>query len=434
MYEMGSTATIDTVPSETSGPEVDALETELAEVAGLANAVNGRLVELVIAALDTGVWCQSGVHSPAQWVAWQCGVSGGRARQLVRVAKRLPELPACRAALAAGSLSLDQAATIAAHAPAWADEEVTELAKKLTVTQLARTLRHYSFDSPKPAPSDPDTEAATEHRRVSFGPVSDDTWEMHVHLPIDEGAAIEQALTATRDDLFHDRHGQNPDSGHDPGDISWADALLEICERALTAGAVARPHADRHRVLWHHEIDPAGNPILTPPEGGPLPSTLRRLYLCDATITPVWELGGIPVNLGRSERIVPRRIRRLIEHRDGGCRVPGCDRGRWVQVHHIVHWEDGGVTDTHNLICLCPHHHRLHHQGMLGIEGNADKPGGITFTDRHGRNIPSARGPSPPTETPTAEARRHGINTPEWQHPLGEHLDNWSIHFNPPTA
>ena len=93
---------------------------------------------------------------------------------------------------------------------------------------------------------------------------------------------------------------------------------------------------------------------------------------CDALVAPIWCDDGLPVSVGRSQHIVPDRTRRIVEHRDGGCRVPGCRHDRFVEVHHIIHWSAHGPTDTWNLICLCPRHHRLHHQGRLGITGNAD--------------------------------------------------------------
>jgi len=65
-----------------------------------------------------------------------------------------------------------------------------------------------------------------------------------------------------------------------------------------------------------------------------VPDALRDLYLCDATVTPVYVADGVPFSVGRSQHIVPDRTRRLVEHRDGGCRAPGCDQCRWVQVHH----------------------------------------------------------------------------------------------------
>ena len=60
-------------------------------------------------------------------------------------------------------------------------------------------------------------------------------------------------------------------------------------------------------------------------------------------------------------------------HRDQGCRFPGCERTRWTHSHHRIHWAQGGPTDLDNLITLCPHHHRLAHEGGWTIEGNPDE-------------------------------------------------------------
>jgi hypothetical protein len=99
-------------------------------------------------------------------------------------------------------------------------------------------------------------------------------------------------------------------------------------------------------------------------------------------------------------------------------------------VHHIVHWLDGGVTDTFNLICLCPHHHRLHHRGRLGICGNADAPDGVIFTNAHGRPIAQTGAePIPPSGPPPPP-------TGTYRHPSGERLDTrwFEFHRSPPAA
>ena len=124
------------------------------------------------------------------------------------------------------------------------------------------------------------------------------------------------------------------------------------------------------------------------------------------------ETGGIPVNVGRLQRIVSRRVRRLIEHRDGACRVPGCTNTRGIQVHHIVHWEDGGPTNTANLYCLCRRHHRLLHQGHLAITGNADHPDGLTITDRWNRPLEPTGVPKRPDAPPPP--------APPYHHPTGQ--------------
>jgi len=97
-----------------------------------------------------------------------------------------------------------------------------------------------------------------------------------------------------------------------------------------------------------------------------------------------------------------------------------------LQVHHVTHWEDGGVTDTANLIALCGRHHRLHHLGRRGIAGNADDPDGMVFTDSRGRCLTGSGRPAPPGDLTFTE---------NWTHPSGERLDPRWVYFNePPPA
>ena len=51
------------------------LEATLAVVCGELNAAHARLVSLVGDALESNAWHGWGIHSPAQWVAWQTGLS-----------------------------------------------------------------------------------------------------------------------------------------------------------------------------------------------------------------------------------------------------------------------------------------------------------------------------------------------------------------------
>ena len=50
-------------------------------------------------------WGGVGIQSCAHWLAWQCGMSPGAAREHVRVARALGGLPITAAAFAAGRLS-----------------------------------------------------------------------------------------------------------------------------------------------------------------------------------------------------------------------------------------------------------------------------------------------------------------------------------------
>ncbi|MDQ6798673.1 MAG: HNH endonuclease [Actinomycetota bacterium] len=198
-----------------------------------------------------------------------------------------------------------------------------------------------------------------------------------------------------------------------------------MSEASLASEAFARPHYDRHLVVIHVGTDDEGEASGHVHPGPALPDSLRRLTTCDAKARVQLDSNTKPLSVGRSARIVPSRTRLAIEERDGGCRVPGCDRSRWLHVHHIVHWEDGGATDTANLMALCSKHHRQHHRGELGIEGDADYPDGIIFTDARGRPLAPTGKPIPPAEP---------APTGNWVHPTGERMDDECVVFRDPPA
>src|SRR5204862_4834353 len=125
-----------------------------------------------------------------------------------------------------------------------------------------------------------------------------------------------------------------------------------------------------HTTMLHRATDDEGRTGGHLHLGPVLPDSLRHLLTCDGRVRPVFEVVGIAVNLGREVRIVPDKVRTVVEERDGGCRGPGCANDKWLQIHHIHHWEDGGCTDTCNLVALCSVCHRRHHLGLLCISGN----------------------------------------------------------------
>lgn len=136
---------MDLVEERNREPMCGELEAEIARTCGVLNAATGRQVSLLAQVLESGSWQAAGIHSPAQWVAWQCGVSPARARSLVAMARRRAELPATSAAHEAGELCEDQVAVICRHAPATVDAHAADLARAATVSQLRRVLGSYHF-------------------------------------------------------------------------------------------------------------------------------------------------------------------------------------------------------------------------------------------------------------------------------------------------
>jgi prepilin-type processing-associated H-X9-DG protein len=384
-------------------PAVD-IEERLRTVCGHLNVLNAQLVELAAEALATGAWQGMGVKSLAHWLTWQAGISAGHAREVVRLAEARESHPQVMATFATGALSQDQAA-IATKAPAHLDMWFAEVATVATVAQL-RVMARAARPAPKPAPTDEPVE-------VVAGWFDDDgRYRLQAELDSDHGRIVDAALTEARDALFHDGRAN----------VSWADALVEIGHRSLDGAPNGR--RERFRVNWF--IDPTDPIPARWSDGLAVPDWLRDQVLCDGTVTPTFTENALPVSVGRTQYQVPDRTRRLVLARDRKCRVPWCTQTRWLQVHRIIHDQHHGPTDTWNLAGLCPADHRLHHQGELGITGNADDPDGLTFTDAAGNVIDPATRPCKPIGSPPGGPVR------PYEHPLGERLQRWAILFPDP--
>ena len=361
-------------------PDPDVL---IAEIAGRLNVQNGRLVAVMADVLSNDDWVGTGVHTPTQWLAWKAGISPERAQLITQVAEKRADFPVVVGALERGELTLEQVAVVVAKAPTWADHQVLDFVKEATVHQLRRTITDRFFDD-GPPPSEPVPEPPMN--RVSFGSATGDRWRLNGNFDVATGRRIEAALTERKDSLFE---------GGDT-DATWADALVEMAETSLDA-VPSETRRNNYRTWLHVDVS---NGDTSTTDGWRVPMAVRERLLCDGVVQPVWERDGLPFSVGRAQRIVPGRTRRIIERRDRGCRVPGCTAGRFVEVHHIVHWLHGGPSDTWNLLSLCRKHHRQHHQGELGVSGNADEPTGVVFTDIHGRVIAGSGRPKVPEADP----------------------------------
>jgi hypothetical protein len=87
--------------------------------------------------------------------------------------------------------------------------------------------------------------------------------------------------------------------------------------------------------------------------------------------------------VGRTERVVPPRLRRALEARDRHCVFPGCRASvRRCNAHHVHEWEHGGTTDIDNLALLCVrHHHAVHEGGWRITRAIGIPPGGSGYWD-----------------------------------------------------
>ena len=160
-------------------------------------------------------------------------------------------------------------------------------------------------------------------------------------------------------------------------------------------------------------------------DGPGLPRAVVERLLCAGRFrTELFRSDGSMFDLGRSQRVVSRRLFRALLHRDGGCSHPGCGSREGLEAHHVRHWLWGGRTDLANLVLLCRYHHHSHHRDEFGI--------GIA--PRRVLRLPPGRRPHPRTtrQPGTVHARRPRRRRPPHRRPpAGPGPDNDSTATGP---
>jgi hypothetical protein len=134
---------------------------------------------------------------------------------------------------------------------------------------------------------------------------------------------------------------------------------------------------------------------------GPIGAEVIRRLACDAQLRLALEADGVTLDLGRARRTPSAALVREVMRRDQMCRFPGCSARRFLQIHHVTWWENGGPTDLDNLAAHCARdHHRIHHGGWR-VEGKAN--GELRYTAPDGRTLVSV--PDPNWTAPTRRRR-----------------------------
>jgi uncharacterized protein DUF222/HNH endonuclease len=424
----------DTKESVLDGPALvplERLEAQICELAGHLTAATCRFLVLLADFDARRGWASWEMNSCAAWLSWKCQMSSGTAREHVRVARALRNLPVIREEFAAARLSYAKVRALTRIATPDTEAGLAGIAGPMTGNQLERFARAHR------QASQADDVAARVRRRLAWRFEEDGSLAGTFRLPPLQGAVLLKALRAAAGDLEHPHKHEEEGAGvsaETPAaagppvvatSSSLADALLVVAEAFLAGKEAGADDPEVYQVVVHVGADaltdapsavtpaPAGVSAETPvpaPSGPGDPADPGRCHVedgpaisvstaqmlgCTAALSwMVHDRNGSVLRLGRRRRRPNAALRRAARERDTcRCRFPGCESRR-VDLHHIRFWSHGGRTDLDNLISLCKYHHLLVHERGYLI---AAKPGGIfAFYRPDGAALP----PSPPLPTP----------------------------------
>jgi hypothetical protein len=367
---------------------INELAAEICTLTGHINAANHRFLVL-IAEFDrrTG-WSDSATQSCAHWLNWKCGIALGAAREKVRVARALENLPKVSTAMACGKLSYSKAREITRVACAENEDYLLEIADHGTAQHVEKLVRAYRRCQEAEELS---REARQQQNRsVSWRYDDDGSVVLNCRLPAEAGARVVKAIELALEEIPIAKDVPAGTSAERmPFSARRADALALVAESFLVHGAMEAPGADRHQIVVHIAAETLRDRKAGCCEFEHGPSmaaeTARRLA-CDASIVNLIENDdGEPLNVGRRTRTISAPLRRVLNARDKGCRFPGCCNTRYIDAHHVEHWANGGETKPSNLVSLCRFHHHAVHEGGIRIEKLDD--GALRFVKRNGEAI-----------------------------------------------
>jgi hypothetical protein len=124
--------------SAPSNTELELLAERICELAGHLAAATGSFLAMVGEFDRHRGWAVSGVRSCAHWLSWRAGIGLVAAREQVRVARALENLPLIAAELAAGRLSYSKVRAMTRIATPATEADLVAMAADALV-EVART-------------------------------------------------------------------------------------------------------------------------------------------------------------------------------------------------------------------------------------------------------------------------------------------------------
>jgi hypothetical protein len=363
-----------TAAAELDGLSDGELLEHVTELVAEQNRIAARLTSAVRTAENRQSAEHDGLKTMRSWLRTHTRVSDRAARQLIDTGRALESLPATQAAFAAGAIGAEQVAAIAPVVSAQRLEqaaacgvdvaavevELVSIAARLSVQRL-RAAVHFYTERLDPDAAEPDP---TEGRSLTLSRLLDGRYTGRLELDAIGGeklaTAIEAITAASR------CAGDDRTAAQRRGDALVALADLYLASGQLPMLRTVKPHIIV-TITGENLTDPAPGPgAARTGMDGRISAATARWLACDARISRMLiDADGLPLDVGREQRVVPPHIRRAVVERDRHCVFTGCEAPHWwCDVHHLLEWlADDGETSAENSGLLCERHHTKVHHG-----------------------------------------------------------------------
>ena len=245
-------------------------------------------------------WGPAGFLSCAQWLSWRIGLGPKAAREKVRVARALRELPSVDAAFGRGELSYSKVRALTRVATPETEQDLLDVALNATASQLERLIRSYQrcVALAEASPLAPASERRYVRRTETHGGMI----KIEAVLAPEEAAVVWEAIEAASDRASAEAPSSvSAESGVEasaeaPAEASARTPLAEPTQEHRQADALvdlARAYLEHHPRTrgsgYELVLLTSRDQLNTSPggiggmlrDGTPVPRAMARMLACD---------------------------------------------------------------------------------------------------------------------------------------------------------
>ena len=257
------------VSDHPGGMDDDTLAAAVATLAAHIRAATYRLLVLIAELDRRKLWADQGALSCAHWLSWACGIDAHTAREKVRVARALEDLPLLSEALSKGELGYSKVRALTRVATSDNEAYLLDIGLHGTAAHVEKFARLYRQASR--ANETERADARHRERGLTFWHEDDGTVVLHGRFPPEMAARILSALEAAmaahaaeQPAAAGDQEsagGSSPDVPHGtspakpPVTVRRADALAWMADRVFEAGDAPALAPDRHEIVVHVDAE-----------------------------------------------------------------------------------------------------------------------------------------------------------------------------------
>jgi len=321
---------------------IDELDQAIVDLSARINASTYELLVLIREFEDRAGYLKWGLKDAAEWLSYRCDLGRSAAYEKVRVARALRTLPVISEFFSTGELSYSKVRALTRVVGNHNEQDLLDFALRTTAARVEERCRELRFGNDA---SINVASRAYANRSLRFNRNPDrGMMTVTVDLPIESGELLERALDKARDDDVMN----TPEFATESWSTQQADAFVNLVSGYLSG-------------CRNEESSSSDNYLVT--------IHVDQAALAGGSGRLTEDKQGEALSIGRKSRIVPTAIKRaVLAKHNNCCAFPGCSNRRFLHIHHIEHWSNGGETSVDNLMPLCTRHHPLVHEGQFRIE------------------------------------------------------------------